>query len=89
VAALQALAEGPRAADQFAAVSASLLSLVAAAMPSQELLATLLWRLAQALNEARKADDSIASSNCMRLIAYLYVCKAIGTQAVILLLLPG
>ena len=76
----QALAEGPRAVDQFASVTASLVSLVAAAVPAQDLLAKWLHLLAQALEDARAADDSIAAGNVVRVLCHLYLCKAVGAQ---------
>ena len=76
---MQALAEGPRAVDQFAAVTASLVTLIAASAPAQDLLAKLLYAVAEDLERARREEDSIAASNLLRVVAYLFVCKAIGT----------
>ena len=77
---MQALAEGPRAVDQFAAVTASLVTLIAASAPAQDLLAKLLYAVAEDLERARREKDSIAASNLLRVVAYLFVCTAIGTQ---------
>lgn len=75
---MQALAEGPRAADQYAAVTASVVTLIAATAPAQDLLAALLRSLALALEEARAAEDSIAAGNIVAVVCYMFVCKAIG-----------
>lgn len=75
---MQALAEGPRAADQFASVTAVLFSLVASAVPAQDLLAKWLHSLAEALEVARQDNDSIAASNIIRVVSHLYLCKVVG-----------
>jgi hypothetical protein len=61
-------------------VIATLVTLVAAAVPAQDLLAKWLHALAEALEAARQADDSIAASNIVHVVSYLYLCKAIGVM---------
>jgi hypothetical protein len=77
---LQALAEGPRAAGEFAAVISSLLVMVAAIAGVQELLAHSLQALARRLDASRAADDSIASTNIVKVIGQLYMYKGIGAR---------
>jgi L-rhamnose isomerase len=77
---MQALADGPRAADQFAAVTACLVTLIATCTPAQDMLAKFVLAVANALERARAQDDSIAASNLLRVVCYLYLCKAIGVQ---------
>ena len=78
---LQALEEGPRAADQFAAVMSCLIVMVSALSNVQELLANTLLALADGLERSRNRNDSIASSNTTRVICCLYLCKGIGEHS--------
>lgn len=80
---LQALEEGPRAADQFAAVMACLIVMVSALSNTQELLAKVMLALAHGLEKSRVGGDSIASSNTIRVVCCVYLCKGIGALHVL------
>eukprot|EP00892_Ulva_mutabilis_P003510 jgi/Ulvmu1/1530/UM011_0260.1 len=83
---MQALEEGPRAADQFAAVMSCLIVMVSAMSNVQELLAKVMLALADGLENSRCASDSIAASNTARVICCLYSCKGIGSKVMYSLL---
>lgn len=75
---MQALEDGPRAADQFATVMASLIVMVSALSNVQELLAQVMLALARGLEKARAGSDGVASSNTIRVVCCMYLCKGIG-----------
>ena len=77
---MQAVEEGPRAADQFAAVTSCVIVMTAVVANMQQLLANAVLALAQALQQARAASDSIAASNVVRIFCFLYSCGAIGVR---------
>lgn len=77
---LQAVQDGPRAADQFAAVTSCVLVLTAVVANMQELLANAALALAQALQQARAASDSIAASNVVTIFCFLYSCGGVGAH---------
>lgn len=57
---------------------ASLIVMVSALSNVQELLAQIMLALAQGLEKARAGSDGVASSNTIRVVCCMYLCKGIG-----------
>jgi Na+/proline symporter len=76
--AVQAVEEGPRAADQFAAVTSCVIVMTSAVAKMQQLMAQAVCALAKALQHARETQDSIAASNIVRIFCFLYASNGIG-----------
>ena len=69
---LNAVADGPRATEQFAAVTAACIAGFTAAADAQELCATFLASLAQRFEAAYLEDNSITYHNLAMVLAFLY-----------------
>ncbi|GAB4822711.1 hypothetical protein N2152v2_009757 [Parachlorella kessleri] len=74
---LAAAAEGPRASDRFAAVTAAAVAGLAAAAHNSEIVANFLDRLAARLEAASAEGDSLASHNLAMVAANLFSCGAV------------
>lgn len=85
---ISASAEGPRATQRFAAVAAALISGLAGLNKSQELVASFLSKVADALEGAMKAEeaDSLAISNLIQMIAQLFLLGSLKEDVVFSLL---
>jgi nucleolar MIF4G domain-containing protein 1 len=76
---LGAASTGPRATEQFAAVAAAFIALLAASVDAPDLAARWLEGLAFRLDDARSSGDSIAQHNLVVLLAFAYVVGLVGS----------
>lgn len=85
---VSASAEGPRATQQFAAVAAALISGLAGLNKSQEIVASFLSKVAEALEASLKAQeaDSLAIANLVQIIAQLFLMGSLKSDVVFSLL---
>ncbi|CAL8471329.1 g10871 [Coccomyxa elongata] len=83
---LQAVAEGPRATDRFAAVTAAFMAGLAGSTHAAEVAAHFLAALASRMEAAVQAEDSLASSNLVHVVGHLYGCRVLEAATVYSLL---
>jgi nucleolar MIF4G domain-containing protein 1 len=85
---VSASAEGPRATQRFAAVAAALISGLAGLNKSQEIVASFLAKVAEALQASLKAQeaDSLAIGNLVQIIAQLFLMGSLKADVVFSLL---
>lgn len=74
---ISASSEGPRASERFAIVAAACIASVGGLTGSSEVVATFLSDLGRNLENALREGDSLACTNLVRLIGFLYLGKAI------------
>lgn len=82
----QAAAEGPRATDRFAAVTAAFVSSLAGRADAADIGANFAASLAERLEAACVAADSPACSNLGNVFAQLYVCNLLPASCLYSLL---
>ena len=70
---MQAASRGPRATEQFAAVAATLLAGLASQLRTAGITASFLAAAAEAVDEARASDDSLACGNLAGLVSHIYL----------------
>ncbi|BDA46714.1 Suppressor of glycerol defect protein 1 [Coccomyxa sp. Obi] len=83
---LQAVAEGPRATDRFAAVTAAFMAGLAGSTRAAEVAAYFLAALASRMEAAVQAEDSLASSNLVHVVGHMYGCRVLEAATVYSLL---
>ncbi|EIE19666.1 MIF4G-domain-containing protein [Coccomyxa subellipsoidea C-169] len=74
---LQAVAEGPRATDRFAAVTAAFMAGLAGTARAAEVAAHFLGALAARMEAAVQAEDSLAASNLAHVVGHMYGCRVL------------
>lgn len=77
--AIQAVADGPRATEQFTAIASAFIAGLAASLRAQDLLAEFISTAAHAFLESL-SHDSLTCINISRLLAHMYCCGALQAR---------